>query len=258
MRLDLLLPLLALAILGLGSPELADSGKIPPAAQPFAVIELFTSEGCSSCPPADDLLAEIAAEARQKGQRIFPLAFHVDYWNDLGWPDPFSDRTYSPRQHEYAQVFDPSRVYTPQMVVNGADAFVGSDRDRAHRSIRAALSRPSPVALALKAVPVGSDTLAVSYAVSGAPTDAVLNVALVERGLVTRVLRGENAGRTLRHENVVRVFRTVSLDSATGTLRLPIPPAVVRQNSSLVGYVQTPENMAVLGAAEAPPEGVNP
>ena len=256
MKPGLLFPLLFLATLGKEGPVFAGEHENSPASRPFAVVELFTSEGCSSCPPADDLLAEIAAEARQKGQRIFPLAFHVDYWNDLGWTDPFSDHAYSRRQHEYAQVFDPRRVYTPQMVVNGADAFVGSDRDRAHRSIRTALSRPSPVAVALKAAPVGSDTLAVTYEVSGAPTDAILNIALIERGLVTRVPRGENAGRTLRHENVVRVFRTLPVGS--GTLRLPIPTAVVRQNSSLVGYVQNPQDMAVLGATETLREGVNP
>ena len=241
------LPLLVLLLLARGAPVFAQE---VPSAQPFALVELFTSEGYSSCPPADDLLGVIAFEARQKGQRIYPLAFHVDYWDDLGWPDPFSDRAFSRRQHTYAQVFDPSRVYTPQMIVNGTDAFVGADRERARKSIRTALSRPAPVAVALRSVTWGADSLTVEYEVSGAPSGALLHIALVERGLVTRVPRGENAGRTLRHENVVRAFETVP-GGGRGRVALRPPASVVRANASVVGYVQDPGRMTVLGAASA-------
>lgn len=248
------LPLLALVpvALWIGTSARAEERSAPPSTQPFALIELFTSEGCSSCPAGDDLLGEIASEARQKGQRIFPLAFHVDYWNDLGWVDPFSHPAYSRRQRAYAQVFDPSRIYTPQMIVNGTDAFVGSNRARARNTIRAALSHPAHVAVALMPEAWGTDSLAVAYEVSGAPPGAVLHVALVERGLVSAVPRGENAGRTLRHENAVRAFETVRLDgSSRGRIELKPPPSVVRANASLVGYVQDPDRMTVLGAASA-------
>src|SRR5689334_14081460 len=104
------------------------------AAQPFALVELFTSEGCSSCPPADRVLARLAAEARASGRRIFPLSFHVDYWNGLGWRDPWSTRTFTERQRNYARALG-WRTYTPQMVINGAEHFVGSDERHARESI---------------------------------------------------------------------------------------------------------------------------
>ena len=95
---------------------------------PFAVVELFTSEGCSSCPPADNLLGEIVKDAQKGQQRVYCLSFHVDYWNSLGWRDPYSDPAFSRRQREYARAFESVQVYTPQMVVNGSTGFVGSDR----------------------------------------------------------------------------------------------------------------------------------
>ena len=93
--------------------------------EPFAVLELFTSEGCSSCPPADRLLSEMVQQARSSNPRIIPLEFHVDYWNYLGWVDPFSERRFSQRQREYGQAFQSSTVYTPQVIVNGKEEFGG-------------------------------------------------------------------------------------------------------------------------------------
>src|SRR5262245_18067196 len=116
------------SILGWGFVVLAaatveDAGDAP--AAPFALVELYTSEGCSSCPPADALLSKLVDAARRDGSRVFALAFHVDYWNRLGWRDPFSDPAFSERQSMYAKSFEPR--YTPQMVVNGVQSFVGSD-----------------------------------------------------------------------------------------------------------------------------------
>ncbi len=223
---------------------------------PFAVIELFTSEGCSSCPPADRLLGEIAEEARKKGKRIFSLAFHVDYWDRLGWRDRFSDSAYSRRQRAYARAFDTSDgVYTPQMIVNGVEAFVGSNRERAHRSIERALRRPARVGLAVQSGrDEGSGSVVVEYEVSRATGKAVLHVALVESGLVSDVVRGENAGRRLSHDQVVRVFETVRLKgSGKGRVELKAPETVVSENMSIVAYVQDPKTMAVLGAAHVTP-----
>ena len=101
------------------------------AAEPFAVVELFTSEGCSSCPPAEALLNQIHPRAAKSGQRIYTLAFHVDYWDRLGWKDPFSEAAYSQRQNSYANGFGEDRIYTPQMIVNGRGGFVGSDAGEA-------------------------------------------------------------------------------------------------------------------------------
>ena len=92
-----------------------------------AVVELFTSEGCSSCPPADDVLNALAADARTRHTRVFALAMHVDYWDSLGWPDPFASPAMTSRQQDYARSFGVRGLYTPQMVVGGAEEFTGSD-----------------------------------------------------------------------------------------------------------------------------------
>ncbi len=220
------------------------------AAPGFAVVELFTSEGCSSCPPADALLAEQVQDAREHGRPVYCLAFQVDYWNRLGWADPYSDAAYSLRQNDYAQAFHSDRVYTPQMIVNGADEFVGSDRDRSRKSIDAALKQPAKTQLKLSKEKGDAGAVVLSFEARSAPKGAVVNVAVVERGLVSKVPRGENAGRTLRHENVVRVFRTIRLDdSGKGSVELKLPADLAPKNASAIAYVQEAGAGAVLGAS---------
>jgi hypothetical protein len=222
-----------------------------------AVVELFTSEGCSSCPPADDLLGELVKDARATGGPVYALSFHVDYWNHIGWADPYSDAAYSRRQSQYQRAFRNNQVYTPQMVVNGRAEFVGSDRVKAGQAVAAALAKAATAKVTTKVAGVekgrDSSTLRVSYSVEGAPAGAVLNLAVVEAGLSTRVPRGENAGRSLRHENVVRAFQTLPLDGrAEGAAEVTIPAMVKMGNATVIAYVQRPDDMAVLGAAGIP------
>jgi hypothetical protein len=219
-------------------------------AMPFAVVELFTSEGCSSCPPADNLLGEIVRDADKRQQRVFGLSFHVDYWNGLGWRDPYSDTAFSRRQRQYARAFKSDQVYTPQMVVNGSTEFIGSDRTQARKHIDSALKQPVRVAVKLSQEPKADSTSVVfAYEVRRAARGSVLNVAVVERGLVSKVKQGENGGRTLRHENVVRTLKTGLLGESTkGTIQLKLPADLVRKNSSAIGYVQDPDTWAILGA----------
>lgn len=215
-------------------------------APPFALVELFTSEGCSSCPPADRLLSDLAAEARRNGDPVFTLSFHVDYWNYLGWADPYSDSAFSARQKTYSRALR-ERVYTPQMIVNGWRAFVGSDAARAQQALGDALQRPALLTLAAGVSPVTAEgMLLVSYAAPDLPADAVVHLAVVERGLSQDVMRGENKGRTLRHENVVRVFET--LEAPFGKVNLDLPDALNLANASLIAYAQDVKTMAVLGA----------
>ncbi len=182
-----------------------------------AVVELFTSQGCSSCPPADQLLAAVAELNTKRRLPVYCLSFHVDYWNSLGWADPFSDKQYTARQHAYAAKMRSDRVYTPQMVVNGAVEFVGSDAGRAKEAFKAALSRQpsSKVALQTQSLSDGSQ-IAVRYAVSRSQPREVLNVALAQIAAGNAVPRGENAGKDLSHVNVVRAFQTVELDKQGG------------------------------------------
>lgn len=120
---------------------MAAAGSSQPESNNVVLLELFSSQGCSSCPPADRLLHELADAPEMHG-KIVPLAFHVDYWNYIGWRDPFSDTKWSERQRRYSEAFNSSRIYTPQMVVNGSVEFVGSDRNRARREIAAAMKAP--------------------------------------------------------------------------------------------------------------------
>jgi hypothetical protein len=177
------------------------------------LAELFTSEGCSSCPPADALIAKLIETQPFDGIEIVALAHHVDYWDGLGWQDPFSSATASRRQEWYAGAFGSDRIYTPQMIVDGQREFVGGDTGLARRAIQAAAKRPkTEIRLRRDADTDGDCTLAVR--VDRAPGDAKgepveVVVAVTEDGLSARVLRGENRGRTLTHDGVVRSLDTV-------------------------------------------------
>ncbi len=224
----------------------------PTADGAFAVVELFTSEGCSSCPPADALLREVHNASRREGRPVYALSFHVDYWNGLGWKDPFSSAMFSERQRAYARAFGREQVYTPQMVVNGTEAFNGSDRAREQRAVSAALAQAQAARVTLR---IDRDAergaLRVRYTTSGVPSDARIDVAEVEDGLGGVVERGENAGRTLRHEGVVRHFASVAA-AREGTVILPAPDEAARAATSIIAFVELP-SMQVVAATRAEP-----
>jgi hypothetical protein len=234
-----------------GTTSKEGAGKGGGARQSFAVVELFTSEGCSSCPPADALLAEILEDAQKDGRQVFCLSFHVDYWNQLGWTDPFGSAAFSRRQQAYARALKADQVYTPQMIVNGAEELVGSDRRRSRAAIDAALKRPEQVRIELhREKPKATGAFTLSYQIAGAAPGVMLNVALVERDKVSAVKRGENGGRTLRHQNVVRVFKTLHLEAnGKGSVHLDLPTDLVRGKASVIAYVQEPETRTILGAS---------
>jgi hypothetical protein len=244
MRKLVLLPLVVCASL-LTTTQNAVS--LEPARASFAVVELFTSEGCSSCPPADQVLAELADDAKKNGSRIFPLAFHVDYWNSLGWKDPFSLTVSSERQEQYGATLRVNQSYTPQMIVNGNTEFVGSDHRRAWKAVDAALALPPQALVALR-VKADGDKQKIEYQVSGATKNAVLCVAVVESGLVSQVRRGENAGHTLSHANVVRKFVTLPLDEPTGTVGLESEFSSPKRDLQVIAFLQDPHTMAIFGA----------
>jgi hypothetical protein len=234
-----------------------ESPKAAAAANGVAIVELFTSEGCSSCPPADELLAKLVASSRAKNasdaaQRVYPLAFHVDYWNSLGWRDRFSGAAFSERQRQYASASKSNRIYTPQMIVNGTVEFVGSDAAAAKRAIAEAQSHAANVVVKLSpTVSNARNAYAIEYDlddVSRLPAGAVLNVALVERSLETAVKHGENGGRTLKHDNVVRWFTTVAPKNHDA-VRIRLPDDLRRENASIIAYVQQQGPGGVLGAA---------
>lgn len=181
-------------------------------------------------------------------QRIFALSFHVDYWNRLGWVDPYSQKAFSQRQRRYAQVLKDRRVYTPEMVVNGKDGFVGSDRLRAKHRIAQALQETLNLSLDLGLRSADDETrLQVVYRLDVVPENAVLNVALVETLAQVHVPKGENAGRTLQHHHVVREFVTIKADTA-GVVRLQKPDGLEREQIEIIGFVQDKTSMHILVA----------
>lgn len=229
-----------------------------PAESPV-VLELFTSQGCSSCPPADRLLSELA-EHPELGERVLPLAFHVDYWNHVGWTDPFSDRRWSERQRRYVEVLDGDVAYTPQLVVNGGRHLVGSRRDEVLTAVREALDGPgAPVSVELTAEPVAGGVevrarVAVERAVPGVRRLEVW-AALWQDGLVTPVGRGENADRTLRNDRVVRRFERLFTVSARGGEEGHGETVLARQADwpleelGVLVLVQDPKSRTIHGAA---------
>ncbi len=246
-----------LVLAQLTSPK-ARGGAAASVAQPnsgnpgFAVVELFTSEGCSSCPPADALLGEILKDAQQSNRPIYPIAFHIDYWDQLGWRDPFSTQQASIRQGEYARALNSTEVYTPQMIVNGRVEFIGSDKARAQQEIDAALSQPAKIVLALQPSKDSSNHLSIGFTLNDEAAGNVLNVIAVERGLVVSIPRGENGGRTLHHDNVARAFaRLVLTRDRAGKISLTLPVGINEKNTSLIGFVQDPSSLQILGATGA-------
>jgi hypothetical protein len=214
------------------------------------VVELFTSEGCSSCPPADRHLANLESDARASGRNVIVLSFHVDYWNRLGWRDPFSDARHSERQATYAHALGAGQLYTPQMVVNGREEFTGTARAKVHAAIERGLSQPPPLALSLAPKRV-QEQVEVVYRIEGDTRDTVLNVAVTAPVAGVAVLEGENAGRTLAHSAVVRAFGTRDLrGERAGALSLELP-SELPESASVVAYVTDRRTLAVLGAASA-------
>jgi hypothetical protein len=174
------------------------------------LVELFTSEGCSSCPPADALLSRLGRTQPVHGADIIALEEHVDYWDRLGWKDPFSSEAATTRQNEYAQGFGGQEIYTPQMIVDGRTEFVGSSDSDALRAIRSASQSPKPaVQLAWDA----GDNLKINVSPLTSATqgdDLQLFLVVAENMLHTDVKRGENAGRALEHNGMVRQLSLVS------------------------------------------------
>lgn len=223
--------------------------RIPTKPTGIAVVELFTSQGCSSCPPADAALRQIATVAGDNELPVYVLSFHVDYWNRLGWTDPYSDAAYSARQRAYASASGSKRVYTPQMIVSGKTEFLGSDKSKAHEAITKALGRRALSQVSLK-LSKSSDSggLGVQYEVEGTREGRLLNVAIVETPSANKVDRGENGGRTLQHVNVVRAFETVRLEGATGQVELELPKEFDLKRAEIIAYVQDPKSLAITGA----------
>lgn len=214
----------------------------------FAVLELFTSEGCSSCPPADQLMGEI--EKQYKDQPVYILAYHVDYWNNLGWKDKFSSVENSKRQQQYAQTLR-SQVYTPQLIVNGKKEFIGSDRYAVENAIQTALLNDNNAKIDLSAK-VSEKEINVNFKVQENNPQNKLLITLVEKKSSTNVQKGENEGRHLVHWQIVHQQNQISLkNSPEGTTSFKLPANFNTNDWEIIGMIQNVKSGAILGSAEA-------
>jgi hypothetical protein len=213
------------------------------------VVELFTSEGCSSCPPADRVLSSLASRATAESLAVYTLSFHVDYWNHLGWRDRFSRSAYSERQRGYASINPNGGTYTPQAVINGASECVGSNASQIDSYVAAALQRPARTHIELEAQRAQGG-IQVSYRVSGDIARRVLNLALLEPRAESAVQSGENAGERLAHVNVVRAFARRALGSgSSGTWSFEPSVDFAARRVGVVAYAEDATQRDVSGAS---------
>ncbi len=232
-----------LAFASLALPASAESMR----ARPKAVVELFTSQGCSSCPPADALLTGLAED-----EDVIALAYHVDYWDYVGWKDTFAHSEFSDRQRAYAESWGSSRIYTPQMVVNGQKGVVGSRRNDVHRAVDGA-ALPLRVDLSRH-----DDMLKVAIAPKEGLADAVVwLVTYLDRSEIA-IDKGENAGKTMVYTQVVTGRQALGMwESASGaSLKLPIPEVLAQTSTGIAVLVQQEQDGLpgpILGAAAFEP-----
>jgi len=210
------------------------------------VVELFTSQGCSSCPPADSFLGELAQRAD-----VLALAFHVDYWNYIGWTDPFASKLATQRQRDYSQRLALRYVYTPQMVVNGVAEGVGAEPETIDPLIKAAAADDAPRAITMLGR-AANGHLTVHIEAGTPPEPASIWLVGFDREHTTRVLHGENQGRTLKDYQVVRSFREIGTWNGAA-LDLDVAGDVVSGDGSVAVLVQLRGTGRIIGAATLKP-----
>lgn len=234
---------LAISLTGTGAPAQA-AGKTPP-----VVVELFTSQGCSSCPPAEAFLAELAAR-----DDVIALEFHVDYWDYIGWKDPFADPRYTARQRSYNALFGSPYNYTPQMVVDGRAHEVGSRRSAVEARIEAASMKRM-----MEAQKHGASEMTLSHGndggltirLAGTPPDAGPYQAIIvgfDARHETEILRGENSGRSLVNAHVVRSMTTVGPSWSGGDAEFQVEMSEVAGDGGCAVLIQNPATGRIAAA----------
>jgi len=236
--------LIALAVrvlFGAAAPAHAQSETRVP-----VVAELFTSEGCNSCPPADRLLEQLLQEQPIAGVYVVPLSEHVTYWDNQGWKDPFDSQQFTSRQQDYGRRFNLDSIYTPQLVIDGSHEFIGSDQRSIERALRDAAKAPkSPMQVQVSG---GEGVLNVAASGPGtAEKDGELWFALTEDHLAVDVKRGENANQTLRHSGVVRILQSAGgTDVSSKKVSFKLAPDWHRENLRVVAFVQSRKDRRIL------------
>lgn len=255
--------LVRLALAALTAAACAAHAAVPAcsarsAAHTVALVELYTSEGCDSCPPADRWLSSLFARG-YTGAQVVPLALHVDYWDYIGWKDPYAKRQFSARQHKMAKLGRATFVYTPQVLLQGRD-FRGWATDAFAKSVAAINARPARAALSLAIRSIGPGgaevELAAGLADAAARDHTVVYAAAYENKLASDVRAGENRGRRLEHDFVVREWLGPIAFGADGRLAqartLPLLPDADPKHSGVAAFVQDRRTAEVLQALMLP------
>ncbi len=217
--------------------------------QARALVELYTSEGCSSCPPADHWLSELATRG---DKRVVPLAFHVSYWDYIGWKDRFAEIRYGERQRNVAQAQGGSMVYTPQVMIGGQDFPRWSSAGAVDRTIAEIASAPAPASISImsKSMDAAGVDGSASLQSTAKLRNVALFVALTQDGLTSKVTAGENRGENLRHDAVVRDLALI--DSGSGAFHLTRKPDWDPALMSIVAFAQDTTTGRILQAMSAP------
>jgi hypothetical protein len=203
----------------------------------FAVVQLFTSQGCSSCPSADKLLGKVKNNFTDKN--VFVMSYHVDYWDRLGWKDPFSNKNYTLLQAAYGFVFNSRTNYTPQAVINGKVHFVGSEEKKMFRYLNKYLALKAPNSLLLKVIKNKQGKIYFEYNVDGVLKNKKIKVALVIDKRETPIGNGENGGKKLINRNIVVKEIEIPLNSKKGKGKIEIPDLVLKDdNIRIIGFIQ--------------------
>ncbi|WP_339334991.1 MULTISPECIES: DUF1223 domain-containing protein [unclassified Croceitalea] len=224
-------------------PRLDDVGSF----EPIVVLELFTSQGCSSCPPADILLDKAK---KQYPNKIYALSYHVDYWNYIGWEDPYSKSIYTKKQRFYNQKFRYRSNYTPQLVVNGKEHFVGSNGSKLAAKISEYGKLQSENKITIPNVTKDNEYVNFDYNIEGELKDKQLRVVLVLDERTTSVKRGENRDRTLKNSNIVIAEKYIELENGKDNSTVKIPSLVAKKDKITLLLLIENETADITGAAK--------
>ncbi len=212
------------------------------------LIELYSSEGCSSCPTADAFMQEVIHLSDSTMSPVYVIDYHVDYWNKSGWVDPFSDSLYTKKQMNYALKKGEKNLYTPMAFVNGGKALAGADKRGISVEITQNLSKPNPNFLKLGvSAEEGEDSLIIAYRFWGPMDSFEINIAFVQREINSAVKGGENANQILHHHNICRKLITAPLTKSEGKTKIYVSPAINLDNFRIIGFVQDPKTLKIHG-----------
>jgi len=215
--------------------------------KPFVVLELFTSQGCSSCPAADRLLDEVKA---LYPETVFTLSYHVDYWNYIGWEDPFSDANHSKRQSNYNKKLKYRGNYTPEVVANGQVHFTGSNRSQMNATIKRFKNEDAANQLRITKVARTTDAFVLDYEIDGTIAEKSLRAVLVLDQRITKVNRGENRNRTLKNSNIVVHENELKLKTSKGSIALSIPKSLKKNDKLTAMLLVANENLDITAAVK--------